>query len=337
MVECVVAVSTVSIVTQTLEPLKRREEKLVAAGHLGLNQRIATMTRKFSWKWNAQLVVVLLCAVGLKAYYSMASVNQLRWILAPTTWLVELVTGSRFAFESYTGYINNEHTFVIAASCAGVNFVIACFLMLAIRKLCRDPQTGIHWWLIPAAAVTAYLTTIIANTVRIAIALQRRAVSGETRGLSPEQVHRLEGVLVYFGFLLLLFLFTERVQESSQGSVGVGNAHRWLRSTLFPLTIYYATTLGMPFLNGAYRSSEFWEHSRFVLLAPIVLILPMVATRVLAERLRHASGSPKGCKKLAGGRSVAETTGRRSKSDSHPGGIQDVKIIRKHLTHLRVL
>lgn len=244
------------------------------------------MTRNFSWKWNAQLVAVLLSAVGLKAYYSTASVNQLRWILAPTAWLVELVTGSRFAFESYTGYINSEHTFVIAASCAGVNFVIACFLMLAIRKLWRDRQVGIRWWSIPVAAVVAYLTTIVANTVRISIALQMRPVSGESHGLSAEQVHRLEGVLVYFGFLLLLFLFTERVEEKSSLLGPASNLSCWLGSILFPLAIYYATTLGMPFLNGAYRSSEFWEHSRFVLLAPIVLMIPIVAVRVLSPTIQ---------------------------------------------------
>ena len=35
----------------------------------------------------AQLLVILLCASGLKLYYSTASPNDLRWILAPTTFL----------------------------------------------------------------------------------------------------------------------------------------------------------------------------------------------------------------------------------------------------------
>jgi exosortase K len=235
----------------------------------------------FNWKWRAQLLLVLLGAAGLKAFYSTANVNQLRWILAPTTWLVELVTGTRFTFESYTGYINNDRMFVIAAACAGVNFVIACFLMLAIRQLWRQPK-GVHWWAIPCAAVMAYLTTIIANTVRISIALHMRAASANSRGFSPDQAHRLEGVLVYFGFLLLLFLFTERIQDR-----GSTPASHWLQSTLFPLAIYYATTLGMPFLNGAYRTSEFWEHSKFVLLAPVVVIAPFVAVRLVTERLRE--------------------------------------------------
>ncbi len=236
---------------------------------------------KSNWNRIAQLVAVLLCAVGLKAFYSTASVNQLRWILAPTTWLVELVTGSRFTFEAYTGYINTEHTFVIAAACAGVNFVIACFLMLAIREIWRERQR-LSWAAIPIAAAVAYLTTIVANTVRISIALHMRAVSVNTRGLSPEQAHRLEGVMVYFGFLLLLFFFNERVQNR-----GSAPGSHWLRSIFFPLVIYYATTLGMPFLNGAYRSSEFWEHSKHVLLAPIVLMAPVAAARMVSPTIRR--------------------------------------------------
>ena len=69
-----------------------------------------------SGKQLAQLIVVLLCALTLKQYYSTANVNELRWILAPTTVLVELVSGSRFEFESYAGYINSDRSFVIAAN-----------------------------------------------------------------------------------------------------------------------------------------------------------------------------------------------------------------------------
>ena len=38
---------------------------------------------KLICKRNAQFIVVLLCAVAVKYYYSTASVDQLRWILAP--------------------------------------------------------------------------------------------------------------------------------------------------------------------------------------------------------------------------------------------------------------
>ena len=83
--------------------------------------------------WGAQLLAVLLCALGLKHFYSTASADELRWILAPTTVLVELLTGGSFAFESHAGYMSSDQRFLIAASCAGVNFLLTSFVLLSLR------------------------------------------------------------------------------------------------------------------------------------------------------------------------------------------------------------
>jgi exosortase K len=121
-------------------------------------------------KWSAQLFVVLLCALGLKYFYSTASPNQLRWILAPTTFLVEVLSGQSFEFESHAGYMSSDNRFLIAASCAGVNFLLTAFLMLSLRKLWRDRSQSISWFVIPLATMAAYIATLIANTARICIA-----------------------------------------------------------------------------------------------------------------------------------------------------------------------
>lgn len=214
------------------------------------------MNRKVMW--SAQLTAVALCALALKFYYSTANVNQLRWILAPTTLLVELLSGKSFAFESYTGYMSSDHTFVIAAPCAGINFLITAFLMLALRRLWQDRFKATSWKLIPSVAVIAFVATLIANTARIWLALNDVRISW----LSANQQHRLEGIVVYFGFLLLLFLVTERVRSITPSRL------------LIPLGIYYATTLGIPLLNGSYKQgSAFWEHFAFVSLLPLLLIL----------------------------------------------------------------
>jgi exosortase K len=221
--------------------------------------------------WSAQLFLVVLCALALKLYYSRATPDELRWILAPTTVLVELLSGKSFAFESYTGYMSSDHTFVIAAPCAGVNFLLTSFLMLALRRLWRERSESISWHVIPMAAGIAYVTTVVANTVRICVAL----LGVEISWLTANQLHRLEGILVYFGFLLLLFMLTEPVDQAKRS--------RWL--LVFPLLIYYATTLGIPFANGSYRQgAAFWEHSVFVLLLPLILVLPFVVMHLLRFR-----------------------------------------------------
>ena len=229
----------------------------------------------------AQLFVVLLGAVALKWYYATASVNQLRWILAPTTWVVELISGTDFEFESYTGYMSSDRTFVIAASCAGVNFLITSFLMLSLRTLWRDRAKRIPWRFFAFVALAAYGSTIIANTVRISSALMLRRMPLEI-GLSSNQLHRFEGIFIYFGFLLLLFLVSEELSHRGSNQVVEINSlsGRCLRGAFFPLLIYYATTLAIPLANGAYRQgSDFLEHALFVLVTPLLLLLPVMVVQ----------------------------------------------------------
>jgi len=96
------------------------------------------MNLRFNWTRIAQCVVALAGALALKLHYSTASADQLRWILAPTAALVELVSGASFEFESRAGYISRERGFLIANSCAGVNFLIAAFL---------TPMSPVQHWI----------------------------------------------------------------------------------------------------------------------------------------------------------------------------------------------
>jgi len=239
----------------------------------------------------AQLVVVLGGVLSMKFYYSAASVNQLRWILAPTTVLVEFITGRHFAFESHAGYMSSDHTFLIAASCAGVNFLITSFLMLTIRHSWRQrskhnqEQLWRQWVFLPIAVVMAYATTVVANTARISIALQMQQTSWMVRWLDAEQLHRLEGVFVYFGFLLLLFVLWERARLTSGREL---KPLGLLRLCFYPLVIYYAMTLGLPLANGAYRQSSFWEHAVFVVLAPVAIVLLIGGLGGASRRMRKS-------------------------------------------------
>ena len=231
--------------------------------------------------WSAQLLVLLLCALALKYHYSTATADELRWILAPTAVLVELLSGKSFAFESYTGYMSSDHTFVIAAPCAGVNFLITAFLMLGVRRWWRGRFEKISWRFIPVVAVVAYITTVITNTVRIFIALEIQKHSVELEWLTANQLHRLEGIVVYFGFLLMLFILTERRNPTSSA----------VRLFLIPLVIYYATTLGIPVLNGSYKHQRFWEHSAFVLVLPLLFILCLFVAHGAYRRIIRAQKS----------------------------------------------
>jgi exosortase K len=256
--------------------------------------------RKLRFRQVAQLVVVLLCAFGVKWHYSTAAVDQLRWVLAPTTALVEFVTGARFTFESHAGYMNSEHTFLIAASCAGVNFFITAFLMLMLQKLWKDRDKRVRWRFIPVAASIAYTVTLVANTVRISLALQLLAKPGSNWWLDAGELHRLEGILVYFGFLLLLFVLAEDFDARARGFTGRTAMSAILSRVWFPLVVYYAMTLGIPLLNGGYaQGKEFRQHAAFVLLAPLALVAPVIFIRSLVGRTARA-GCPRPADQDAG-------------------------------------
>ena len=222
--------------------------------------------------WGAQLAIVALCALALKQYYSTATANELRWILAPTTAIVELLSGQSFEFESYTGYMSSDHTFVIAVPCAGVNFLIMAFVMLALRRLWRERFESVSWRFLPISMVVAYVATLIANTVRICVALEIQRRSVEVSWLTGNQLHRLEGIAVYFGFLMLLFVVMER-REARQ---------MWV----FPVLIYYAMTLGVPLLNGSFHRAGFWEHFGFVMVIPVMVMLPVLIVRFVRQDYR---------------------------------------------------
>ena len=166
--------------------------------------------------------------------------------------------------------MSSDNTFLIAASCAGVNFLLTSFLMLSLKRLWYKQNEAESWLFIPVTALMAYGATLVANTVRICIALELQQHPVKIDWLSANQIHRLEGIVVYFGFLFLLFVVTEAKSISKPQLFG------------FPLAVYYLTTLGLPLLNGAYkRGPEFWEHATFVLLIPLVVVVPMVMVRII--------------------------------------------------------
>ena len=58
-----------------------------------------------------------------------------------------------------------------------------------------------------------YSGALIVNTVRIAAAMWLAAHPAALPAFSAEDVHRVEGILVYFGGLVLLYELTQRLDR----------------------------------------------------------------------------------------------------------------------------
>jgi exosortase K len=157
-------------------------------------------------RWRIAGVTATLVVVALgKQWYRDATPEDLRWILAPTARLVSWVSPGEYVYEAGAGWIDPEVMFVIAPSCAGVNFALAAFLALALGGLggMTSARRVVHR--LAAAAALAYAATLIVNTIRIAIGIALHQGRLSVGGLSRAELHRLEGIVVYLGGLVALY------------------------------------------------------------------------------------------------------------------------------------
>jgi exosortase K len=156
------------------------------------------------------LAAATLIAWGLKRHYADARADDLGWILSPTTRLVGVMTRTTFTLEPGEGYFSRDHLFLIEKSCAGVNFMIAAFgmLMLALVHRVGSGVTAVR--VLSVSLLASYSAAVVVNAVRIAIAMWLAAHPVALSTFSAADVHRLEGIVVYFGGLVLLYELVRR-------------------------------------------------------------------------------------------------------------------------------
>ena len=219
-------------------------------------------------------LLVLLIAFGLKYHYSKAGSDALVWILAPTAALVEQISGIPFEYETRTGYVNSFYRVIIAPSCAGVNFLIIAFCMTAFSglHLFQRRRDKLLW--MAFSGLNAYTVTLIVNTMRIILSIYMYRINIYGDWITPDRVHRLAGIVIYFFFLCLIYMIIHKGlqrfrRDCSAGQPGDANARsarvvHFLRKSvaMTPLLWYALITLGVPLVNAAYigNGARFVEH-----------------------------------------------------------------------------
>jgi exosortase K len=159
----------------------------------------------------AVVAAAILIAWYLKRYYSDARADDLQWILAPTAHVVGVVTGATFTFQPGEGYFARDRLFLIEKSCAGINFMLAAFGMLVFAMFHRVASAISAVRVLGVSLMAGYLAAIAVNTARIAIAMWLAGRPAALPAFNAADVHRLEGIIVYFGGLVLLYEFVERL------------------------------------------------------------------------------------------------------------------------------
>jgi exosortase K len=212
----------------------------------------------------AILTFVVLPMWAMKRYYADAQVDELRWILGPTARLVTTLTGVPFEWESGHGYLSRERFFVIAKACAGINFMIAAFGMLAVITCRRIESWRSAAAVVVMCMVASYTTTVLVNAARITVSMWLAAHPVGFAWISAAQAHRVEGIACYFGGLVLLYRLVQHVDG------GLNYLHPSML-VLVPLFWYYVIAVVVPLVNNRYGES-FVEHTVFVLVVPLVLV-----------------------------------------------------------------
>jgi exosortase K len=151
--------------------------------------------------------------LGMKRHYAGARADDLVWILSPTARVVGAISGTTFALQPGEGYLSRDRLFLIEKSCAGINFMIAAFGMLTLALLPRVASGRSAARVLGVSLLASYAATVMVNAARIAIAMWLAAHPLARSTFSAAAVHRIEGIAVYFGGLMLLYELAQHLDR----------------------------------------------------------------------------------------------------------------------------
>jgi exosortase K len=241
--------------------------------------------KSFIKKCGVFYVIGIVIAFTLKYYYSRADAEALDWILAPTVRCVRVLSGITFEKQQDVGYVNHEYQFIIAPVCAGMNFMVIAFstLIFSFTHRIKTWKGKLLW--MGSSLLIVYLYTILANSLRIIPSVFLPQLDIYNGWITPERAHTIEGTVVYFTSLLLLYFIADEVlkriapvydiksdtEKAHTGKAPISMLYRYS----FPVLLYFAITLGVPFINGAVRNNraDFLEHAALVAVVCGIVIL----------------------------------------------------------------
>ena len=210
------------------------------------------------------VIIVLVVAVAAKFFYRSAGDTNLEWLLAPTAFLVEGISGIAFDNEPGLGWVNGNYGVTIAPSCSGMNYLIILFCMSSLPAALRlKSLKSLSCWIV-LSALAAYGFTLIVNSLRIWLAIVLYGVDIYSASLTVESVHRVAGVLIYYFFMVFYYLSVSFILKRTLGErqcpVIRQSVSRRMANLLWPLCCYLIFTVVVPYLRGAASGQHFSEH-----------------------------------------------------------------------------
>jgi len=151
-------------------------------------------------------LICILIFLILKFGFTRATHSNLKFLLAPTSKIVETATGTDSEFIDGSGYFNQKLNIIIDKSCSGFNFLVLCFISLSFTAF-KYLKTNIRkLFAIIFLLIASWFITIFVNASRIlfSVFVHNQGFVGSNN--NAEWMHQAEGVFVYLFFLILIHL-----------------------------------------------------------------------------------------------------------------------------------
>ncbi len=120
-------------------------------------------------------VLLAIVFVTTKYVYTLLTVDELTFLIAPVQLIVGLFTKTKGEFIVGYGYYFSYLNIVIERSCAGFNLWIISFICLSILVLKHRVKPYQKLTGFALAVIISYLLTLLANTSRILILINLKA------------------------------------------------------------------------------------------------------------------------------------------------------------------
>jgi len=156
-------------------------------------------------------LIAVALLILLKYGYTLASNDNLIFLLYPTDKIVGFITGSPSDYFSDKGYYHGNLNILIEKSCSGFNFMLLCFCVLTFLSLKHIRKPINKALSIPVSLITAYILTILVNASRIFASI---IIQNQANNFLPHRphliLHDIVGIITNLTFLILIYAVSQK-------------------------------------------------------------------------------------------------------------------------------
>lgn len=146
----------------------------------------------------------------LKLLLRQSNADDLYFMLAPVSSIIEVAGNYHAQFIPRTGFLFPDLNVIINKSCSGATFMLTAVLPAGYLLLNHSGNIKSFFKTLPLALLFVYVLTILANTTRILTAIRLGGTSFSIGNMAPGKLHESLGMIIYLFYLISAFLLTEK-------------------------------------------------------------------------------------------------------------------------------